>query len=108
MEETIAAVRIVAGKLFGYDGRGPIKDWFDKLTDEQKFSAFSLQHEASRERFAPERVPDDQRVDEVMRRFSNNLDKLIRKTHQQVSPAELQVLKPLMLARLDYLTKAVD
>lgn len=108
LEETIQNVRIVAGHLFGYDGSGPIRDWFDKLSDEQRTRAFQVQHEASKDRFAPERVPDDQRIDEVLRRFSNDLEKLIRKTHGQVSPAELQVLKPLMLAKLNYLTKAVD
>ena len=88
LEETIAAVRIVAGQLFGYTGSGPIKDWFNKLTDEQKFRAFNLQHEASKDRFDASMLPDDTRVDEIMRRFSRKLEALVATMIKQGSSEE--------------------
>ena len=90
LEETITAVRIVAGQLYGYDGSGPIKDWFNKLTDEQKFRAFNLQHEASKDRFDASMLPEDGRVDEIFRRFNKRLEALVRSSIKQGSTPEEQ------------------
>ena len=101
LEETLAAVRIVAGQLFGYTGTSPIKEWFGKLTDEQKFRAFSLQHEAAKDRFNPNNVPEGKRIAEISRRFDNNLKAIVASTLAHgSSPEEQAIIKKQITIKL--------